>query len=1167
REGEKKKDSQQEHSGHSDEMRAAFERARVESRRAYLDKREADIELLRKKQFRALDDVYSTGAADKRIRGELEQDKYLYDQALHNKTMRGKDLTGNYMMPDVQDEFEQKKGELSQREQRVQALTRARYDDDVDKYEKSEQQLLEERQMHAGTFRVGPVRGEDKKEEEDPYQLILDNQIKFVESEIHGGDMSSVKLEGDKKEKLAKVKYLKTESGGVVKMEDGEVAKSALQRMSAKEKAALIAEARKVKLQHDRRSLPIFKYRDNLIEAVKKYPVLVLVGETGSGKTTQMPQYLHEAGYTKFGKIGCTQPRRVAAMSVAARVSDEMGVKLGHEVGYSIRFEDKTSDSTIIKYMTDGMLLREFLGEPDLASYSIMIIDEAHERTLHTDILFGLVKDLLAFRKDFKVIISSATIDAQKFSMYFENAPIFNVPGRRYPVTIHYTIAPEANYIEAAVTTVLQIHLTQPLNGDVLVFMPGQQEIEDAMELITFRTRGLGSRMAELRVLPIYASLPTDMQAKIFEPTPPGARKAIIATNIAETSLTIDNIVYVVDPGFCKQTGYNPKTGMESLQEVPCSRASADQRAGRAGRVRAGKSFRLFTRWAFEHEMEAQNAPEILRTNLGGVVLMMKSIGIDDLLNFDFMDPPPPQTLAKALEQLYALQALSSTGQLTKLGRRMATLPMDPCMSKAILAADKLKCVDEVIVITAMLSVGNTVFFCPKDKKLHAEQARKSFQSPAGDHFTLLKVYRDWEGTNHSQHWCNENFVQYRSMTRARDIKEQIEHLTELVEVDRSSDPHNINAIRKSIAAGYFFNAARLNKNGSYRTVKSPHTVEIHPMSAMFKKAAQVVIYNELVLTTKEFMRNVIQVLPEELVEASPDYYKAEDFGGQKNIKGIPKMANATAVSRTVKNYSMTEKSKVSNTKLLRATPPRLRVDFAIAMMCIFTDFLGDNLLAPGYELFIKEHGIKGMGFGLAVSIITMSYIVGRCFASTVMGPVSDYTGRWNTLMVCTLLQAVGFLLQALSWSFWSLVGFRFFTGFVGGTRVIIIVYITDWISERNMLTFWMSFIPIVSSVSSFAGPFVGGIIAQADQSRPLNPAYAGLALNAMSFLLVLLFMRKSPKDAGLRICISRRSEVASSVSSKPSNAFGPLVEWKAILLWFLVCGISSAGTQGWSVL
>ncbi|KAF4751817.1 hypothetical protein FOZ63_016876, partial [Perkinsus olseni] len=263
----------------------------------------------------------------------------------------------------------------------------------------------------------------------------------------------------------------------------------------------------------------------------------------------------------------------------------------------------------------------------------------------------------------------------------------------------------------------------------------------------------------------------------------------------------------------------------------------------------------------------------------------------------------------------------------------------------------------------------------------------------------------------------------------------------------------------------------------------------------------------------------------------------------------------------------MAQKAKVSNTQLLRATPPRLRVDFAIAMMCIFTDFLGDNLLAPTYELFIREHGIPGMGFGLAVSIITMSYIVGRCFAAAVMGSVSDYTGRWNTIMVCTLLTAIGFLMQALSWSFWSLVGFRFFTGFVGGTRVVIIVYITDWMTERNMLTFWMSFIPIVSSVSSFAGPFLGGVVAEADMSEPLNPAYAGLGLNAASFLLVLLFMRKSPRDGGFILCTSRRSEVASSVASKPSDLAGPLVEWKAACLWFLLCGLSSAGTQGWSVL
>merc|ERR1719421_459540 len=269
------------------------------------------------------------------------------------------------------------------------------------------------------------------------------------------------------------------------------------------------------KLQKDRVSLPVYRYREALLEAVRDYQVLIIVGETGSGKTTQIPQYLHEVGYTKIGKLGCTQPRRVAAMSVAARVAEEMGCKLGHEVGYNIRFEDCTTDRTIIEYMTDGMLLRSFLNEPDLSSYSVMVIDEAHERTLHTDVLFGLVKDVARFRTDLKLIISSATLDAEKFSEYFDNCPIFNVPGRRYPVSIHYTKAPEANYLDACVITVLQIHMTQG-PGDILVFFTGQQEIEEAMELIDFKTRGLGSSMAELIVLPIYATLPTDMQAKIF---------------------------------------------------------------------------------------------------------------------------------------------------------------------------------------------------------------------------------------------------------------------------------------------------------------------------------------------------------------------------------------------------------------------------------------------------------------------------------------------------------------------------------------------------------------------------------------------------------------------------------------------------------------------------
>jgi pre-mRNA-splicing factor ATP-dependent RNA helicase DHX16 len=493
-------------------------------------------------------------------------------------------------------------------------------------------------------------------------------------------------------------------------------------------------------LLEDRKALPIYAYRELLLDAIKEHQILVIEGETGSGKTTQIPQYLHEAGYSKLGKIGCTQPRRVAAMSVAARVAAEMDVKLGHEVGYSIRFEDCTSDSTVVKYMTDGMLLREFLGDPDLASYSVVMVDEAHERTLSTDVLFGLVKDIARFRPDIKLLISSATLDAQKFSDYFDGAPIFRIPGRRFPVDILYTKAPEADYLEASVVTVLQIHVTQP-PGDVLVFLTGQEEIEAAEEILKHRSRGLGSKIAEMVICPIYANLPPERQAKIFEETPEGARKVVLATNIAETSLTIDGIKYVIDPGFCKQKSYSPRTGMESLIVTPISQAAAQQRAGRAGRTSAGKCFRLYTAWSFQNEMDENTIPEIQRTNLGNVVLLLKSLGINDLINFDFMDPPPAETLLRALEQLYALGALNDRGELTKMGRRMAEFPMDPMLSKMLVASDNYKCSEEIVTICAMLSIGNSIFYRPKDKQVHADNARMNFHAGnVGDHIALLKV-------------------------------------------------------------------------------------------------------------------------------------------------------------------------------------------------------------------------------------------------------------------------------------------------------------------------------------------------------------------------------------------------------------------------------------------
>lgn len=652
------------------------------------------------------------------------------------------------------------------------------------------------------------------------------------------------------------------------------------------------AEAKAATIEGTRKSLPIYQFRDELLAAVAEHQVLIIVGETGSGKTTQIPQYLHEAGYTKGGlKVGCTQPRRVAAMSVAARVAEEMGVKVGNEVGYSIRFEDSTSDKTILKYMTDGMLLREFLTEPDLGGYSALMIDEAHERTLHTDILFGLVKDIAKFRPELRLLISSATMDAQKFARFFDDAPIFNIPGRRYPVDIHYTQQPEANYLQAAVTTIFQIHISQG-KGDILVFLTGQEEIEAAEMNLQETARKLGSTIPEMIICPIYANLPTELQAKIFEPTPPGARKVVLATNIAETSLTIDGIVYVIDPGLVKENVYNSRTGMESLVVTPCSRASANQRSGRAGRVGPGKCFRLYTRWAFYNELEANTTPEIQRTNLNSVVLLLKSLGINNLIEFDFMDPPPAETLIGAIEQLYALGAINTQGELTKVGRQMAEFPTDPMLAKAILAADKYGCVEEVLSIISMLGESSALFYRPKDKKIHADSARARFTvKEGGDHLTLLNIWNQWVDSDFSYVWAKENFLQQRSLTRARDVRDQLAKLCDRVEVTISScGAADLPPIQKAITAGFFPHAARLQRGGdTYRGVKNGMTVHLHPSSTLFQINPKWVIYYELVLTSKEYMRGNMPLQPEWLTEVAPHYYKKQDLENLGVDKKMPK--------------------------------------------------------------------------------------------------------------------------------------------------------------------------------------------------------------------------------------------------------------------------------------
>ncbi|XP_059625540.1 probable pre-mRNA-splicing factor ATP-dependent RNA helicase DEAH2 isoform X2 [Cornus florida] len=465
-----------------------------------------------------------------------------------------------------------------------------------------------------------------------------------------------------------------------------------------------------------RKTLPVWHQKDEFLQVFKANQTLILVGETGSGKTTQIPQFVLEAidietpdKRRKF-MVGCTQPRRVAAMSVSRRVAEEMDVNIGEEVGYSIRFEDCSSARTVLKYLTDGMLLREAMTDPLLEQYKVIILDEAHERTLATDVLFGLLKEVLKNRPDLKLVVMSATLEAEKFQGYFNGAPLMKVPGRLHPVEIFYTQEPERDYLEAAIRTVVQIHTCEP-PGDILVFLTGEEEIEDACRKISKEIANMGDQVGPVKAVPLYSTLPPAMQQKIFEPAPPAltdggppGRKIVISTNIAETSLTIDGIVFVIDPGFSKQRVYNPRVRVESLLVSPISKASAHQRSGRAGRTQPGKCFRLYTEKSFHNDLQPQTYPEILRSNLANTVLTLKKLGIDDLVHFDFMDPPAPETLMRALEVLNYLGALDDEGNLTKLGEIMSEFPLDPQMAKMLVVSPEFNCSNEILSISAMLS-------------------------------------------------------------------------------------------------------------------------------------------------------------------------------------------------------------------------------------------------------------------------------------------------------------------------------------------------------------------------------------------------------------------------------------------------------------------------------
>jgi pre-mRNA-splicing factor ATP-dependent RNA helicase DHX15/PRP43 len=621
--------------------------------------------------------------------------------------------------------------------------------------------------------------------------------------------------------------------------------------------------------------------RKEFLDMFHKSQFLVFVGDTGSGKTTQIPQFvLYDDIPQLRGKmVACTQPRRVAAMSVAQRVAQEMDVELGEEVGYSIRFEEKSGPKTILKYMTDGMLLREAMTDHDLKRYSVLILDEAHERTLATDILMGLLKEVVKRRPDLKIIIMSATLDAQKFQSYFEDAPLLAVPGRTYPVEIFYTTEPEKDYLEAAIRTVLQIHANEP-EGDILLFLTGEEEIEDACRRINADVNEMieDADAGPMKVYPLYGNLPPQQQQRIFDPAPPArskdgrpGRKCIVATNIAETSLTIDGIVYVVDPGFTKQKVYNPRIRVESLLVSPISRASAQQRAGRAGRTKPGKCFRLYTEGAFKKELVEQTHPEILRSNLAMTVLQLKKLGIDDLVHFDLMDPPAPETLMRALEELNYLACLDDDGELTALGRLASEFPLDPTLAVMLISSPEFYCSNEILSLTALLSVPQ-VFVRPAKERKRADQMKDLFAHPDGDHLTLLNVYHAFKSPDaqaNPKQWCHDHFLSFRALQQADDVRLQLCRIMEREELELMStsfeDKNYYSNIRRALVSGFFMQVAKRESSGKTYTTVDNQSVLLHP-STVLSVDAQWVLYNEFVLTTKNYIRTVTVVKPEWLV-------------------------------------------------------------------------------------------------------------------------------------------------------------------------------------------------------------------------------------------------------------------------------------------------------------
>ena len=667
----------------------------------------------------------------------------------------------------------------------------------------------------------------------------------------------------------------------------------------------------------DYKSLPVYEQKEKILEALKDNQVIVVQSPTGSGKTTQLPVILHEAGYDSTGMIAVTQPRRIAALSVSEFIAKQLGTTYPGLVGYKMRFEDKTDSTTKIKIMTDGILLQEMKLDPWLSKYSVIMVDEAHERSLNIDFVLGLLKRVLEARKEFKVIVSSATMNAEAFSSYFGNCPIVTIETITYPVTMVYdppaiaaTTTSEAG-CEALLTKIcntVERTLDNDDNGGILIFLPGEKIIKDCMKMLDT------SRFArKIHTLPLYGRLSKEDQERVFLPAPRGKRKVIISTNIAETSVTISDITTVIDSGLAKLNFYNPRTFTSSLVETQVSKASCNQRRGRAGRTRPGTCYRLFPRKDFDTR-PLYTIEEIFRTDLSEVVLQMADLGITDFAGFDFLSTPGLENIIGAVDTLNMLGALDKDNTLSSIGKLMVQFPLEPRISRIIVESIMRypNVLGEVLIACSFLSA-HTPFILPPGEELEARRAHHAFRDIQGDFVSYLNIFKAFSKAEDKEKFCKRNYLDERIMLEIQNIDEQLIDIVNHMQIPVLEGGSKSNYLC-CIAAGMIQFVCIRSKRDSYKSLTADN-ICIHPGSVMFKQDPVYIVAGEIVRTSRMYAMSVSPLTKNILNQLSPDLLQRLE--NNKSKKTLEKQAQTyeKSISTKKKERETGKKEDTSNKK------------------------------------------------------------------------------------------------------------------------------------------------------------------------------------------------------------------------------------------------------------